>query len=36
MSKVKSVFEFIMALLGFLLDFGRKKDKEERQGLAGW
>lgn len=29
MSKVKSVFEFIMALLGFLLDFGWKKDKEK-------
>lgn len=29
MSKVKSVFEFIMALLGFLLDFGRKKDKDK-------
>ncbi|MBB4622966.1 hypothetical protein GGQ57_002875 [Parabacteroides faecis] len=29
MSKLKSVFEFIMALLGFLLDFGRKKEKKE-------
>lgn len=25
MSKVKSILEFVMALLGFLLDFGRKK-----------
>lgn len=25
MSKLKSIFEFIMALLGFLLDFGKKR-----------